>query len=271
MNNCWNPLSMSVATGPCTRHYHSTLSIWLSVDPMSDKYPGVSPYVYCANNPVRLVDPNGEEISDHIDQYGKIIAHYDDNDNGVYVHTNGTTKSDIDQQRSELHNTGGKGICIGKRGGTININIIYSNLLKRDMRIAKGMYNPFKFKNLVKNHGDWDLKNNKKYIYGLGNDNKTKFNFNGEIMEAQDIGNHHFGAVACAFGFGEEFALRQAGAAQIAAGTSKPEWIIYEKSNDIQPSDDLMVIPVKKMLPPYGDDPRDQKWIKTGYNYARTH
>ena len=44
------------------RHYHSDLSIWLSVDPMSDKYPSTSPYTYCANNPVRLVDPNGEEV-----------------------------------------------------------------------------------------------------------------------------------------------------------------------------------------------------------------
>ena len=44
------------------RYYNSDLSIWLSVDPMSDKYPSLSPYVYCANNPIRLVDPNGEEI-----------------------------------------------------------------------------------------------------------------------------------------------------------------------------------------------------------------
>ena len=43
------------------RHYNSALSIWLSVDPMSDKYPGVSPYTYCANNPVRLVDPEGRD------------------------------------------------------------------------------------------------------------------------------------------------------------------------------------------------------------------
>jgi len=43
------------------RYYNSDLSIWLSVDPMSDKYPSMSPYVYCANNPVKLVDPNGEE------------------------------------------------------------------------------------------------------------------------------------------------------------------------------------------------------------------
>ena len=43
------------------RYYSSDLSIWLSVDPMSDKYPSLSPYVYCADNPVKLVDPNGEE------------------------------------------------------------------------------------------------------------------------------------------------------------------------------------------------------------------
>ncbi|MBR0077601.1 MAG: hypothetical protein IJP72_04290 [Bacteroidales bacterium] len=32
------------------------------MDPMADKYPGLSPYTYCADNPVRLVDPDGREI-----------------------------------------------------------------------------------------------------------------------------------------------------------------------------------------------------------------
>ena len=45
------------------RYYDSDLMTgWLSVDPMADKYPGLSPYAYCANNPVKLVDPDGEEI-----------------------------------------------------------------------------------------------------------------------------------------------------------------------------------------------------------------
>ena len=45
------------------RYYDSDLMTgWLSVDPMADKYPGLSPYAYCAWNPVRLVDPDGEEI-----------------------------------------------------------------------------------------------------------------------------------------------------------------------------------------------------------------
>ena len=46
-----------------SRYYSSDLSIWLSVDPMATKYPSLSPYVYCADNPVKLVDPNGEEYA----------------------------------------------------------------------------------------------------------------------------------------------------------------------------------------------------------------
>ena len=41
---------------------HKLMTMWLSVDPMADKYPSVSPYAYCAWNPVRLVDPDGREI-----------------------------------------------------------------------------------------------------------------------------------------------------------------------------------------------------------------
>ncbi|MDI6833690.1 MAG: RHS repeat-associated core domain-containing protein [Bacteroidales bacterium] len=42
-----------------TRYYDSELSVWLSVDPMSDKYPSLSPYCYSADNLVVLVWPNG--------------------------------------------------------------------------------------------------------------------------------------------------------------------------------------------------------------------
>ena len=38
---------------------HELMTMWLSVDPMADKYPNISPYAYCVWNPVKLVDPNG--------------------------------------------------------------------------------------------------------------------------------------------------------------------------------------------------------------------
>ena len=43
------------------RYYNSALSIWISVDPMVDKYPNLSPYTYCANNPVKIFDPDGRD------------------------------------------------------------------------------------------------------------------------------------------------------------------------------------------------------------------
>ena len=44
------------------RYYDSDLSIWFSVDPLASKYSSLSPYVYCANNPISLRDPNGMDI-----------------------------------------------------------------------------------------------------------------------------------------------------------------------------------------------------------------
>jgi hypothetical protein len=34
----------------------------MQVDPLHGKYPSLSPYAYCANNPIKLVDPDGQFI-----------------------------------------------------------------------------------------------------------------------------------------------------------------------------------------------------------------
>ena len=96
-----------------SRYYSSDLSIWLSVDPMSGKYPSLSPYVYCADNPVKLVDPNGEEISTHIDGDGNVIAVINDGDLGVYQHADGdelTENQIIELQKQKGTSAGGKKI-----------------------------------------------------------------------------------------------------------------------------------------------------------------
>jgi len=55
------------------RYYDSDLSVWLSVDPMSDMYPHQSPYMYCSGNPVMRIDPNGMwDIGYTIDEAGVI-------------------------------------------------------------------------------------------------------------------------------------------------------------------------------------------------------
>lgn len=37
---------------------------WLSVDPLSDRYPDISPYAYAAWNPIKYVDPDGRYFDD---------------------------------------------------------------------------------------------------------------------------------------------------------------------------------------------------------------
>lgn len=44
------------------RQYSPTLRRWMTPDPLSEKYYGVSPYAFCNNNPVNFVDPDGEDI-----------------------------------------------------------------------------------------------------------------------------------------------------------------------------------------------------------------
>jgi len=47
------------------------LPVWLSPDPLAEKYYWISPYAYCLNNPIRYVDPNGMDVWE-MDIEGKI-------------------------------------------------------------------------------------------------------------------------------------------------------------------------------------------------------
>lgn len=45
------------------RGYYPAIMRFTSVDPLAEKYYGISPYVYCANNPIIYIDPDGRAIS----------------------------------------------------------------------------------------------------------------------------------------------------------------------------------------------------------------
>lgn len=88
------------------------------------------------------------------------------------------------------------------------------------------------FYTMVRNHGKWDYK----YHYG---------------SEYANFGNFNFGAVGTAIGIPEEILPRAAGWAQGRAGTRKKDFGAWYSA------------------PPYGDDPVDQAWIRTGIDYAK--
>ena len=44
------------------RYLNPTNGMWLSVDPLFEKYVGMSPYNYCMLNPVMMMDPDGRKV-----------------------------------------------------------------------------------------------------------------------------------------------------------------------------------------------------------------
>jgi RHS repeat-associated protein len=44
------------------RYYDAMIAVWYGVDPLVEKYPNMGGYVYCANNPVKFIDPDGKVI-----------------------------------------------------------------------------------------------------------------------------------------------------------------------------------------------------------------
>ena len=83
------------------RYYDSDLSVWLSVDPLSDMYSSTSPYMYVRGNPVMLVDPNGMWDDDfYFRKDGTLIKYVENNQpDRVFVAT-GETK--VDQNDPDL-------------------------------------------------------------------------------------------------------------------------------------------------------------------------
>ncbi len=65
------------------RYYNPRTSVWLSVDPLAEKYPNVSSYVYCHNNPVNMVDPDG--MGDYYTNKGKWLGADKNTDNLAYT------------------------------------------------------------------------------------------------------------------------------------------------------------------------------------------
>ena len=71
------------------RYYDSDLMMgWLSVDPMADKYPSLSPYNYCAWNPIKLVDPDGRDTLNFANS--RFLRTQPDYSNAIIINAHGS-------------------------------------------------------------------------------------------------------------------------------------------------------------------------------------
>ena len=76
------------------RQYNPITARWDRIDPLAEKYYNVSPYNYCMNNPVILVDPNGMDwilsTGDKVYWYGGDVG-----DNSQLLYTYNATSGNI--------------------------------------------------------------------------------------------------------------------------------------------------------------------------------
>ena len=136
-------------------------SRWLSPDPLAAKYPQVSPYVYCLNNPIRFIDPDGRIVRDPQGSIvyvtsGKTVNSYDRT--GVinkfevgYVFANDGTRIEV---RKNLSND--KGFDSNCHGTTFTDGQYWVNPKEADLVIKHDGY-----KSVDKS----DAKKNDKVIY----------------------------------------------------------------------------------------------------------
>lgn len=240
-----------------SRYYDPLIGRWETLDPLSELYYPLSPYNYCANNPVQYIDPNGESI--HLNRIGDVVKEYNDGDDGVYTHYN---LSHWDN-KSILSKSGGGITYIGNLGGTINMNEIFANRLIFVKQMAESM-NIRDFYYAVKTNSYWDLKYNENTIWGVAwrfdedHSAETLFKFERYLMNAADVGNFHYGIAG-------KYTYQGRGMPNILLETAAGLAEIWKNNGDCY---HLNLQQLTSLTRPYGDRPFDNYWIREGMKYA---
>lgn len=117
------------------------MQLWLSIDPLAEKYPGVSPYVYCINNPIIHTDPTGRSVD----------GEFEKDKNGKWQKTS-TVGDDIGVDFYHSTNKDAKGnqqtYATDRKGNWTTINNGKKALAGREIRDSnvnwKNIYNEWK-------------------------------------------------------------------------------------------------------------------------------
>ncbi len=261
---------------------HELMTMWLSVDPLSDKYPNISPYNYCMWNPVKLVDPDGEEISTHTDELGNVVKVYNDGDNGVYRH-----KGDRNYTQKELQenysasNTSAEGERMGETefwdefvspedGSTLTDTKIqfgrsFMPIIEEKHRKSLGM-SLAEIASESAGGGDFDIKNKYKNVGGL---------LNGKYVTSRSAGDFLAGYNASTgkmLGLGTTFNTfqRLAGALHIQESggnkLSKRQMLGIVLNGTFWPSNPSDIEKFK--APTYGENYYQYRMSRMGWDYG---
>jgi RHS repeat-associated protein len=137
------------------RYMNPVTSLWYGVDPLARKYPNISPYVYCHNTPIRLIDPNG--MDDFFNEKGEFVERTS-NGSAIMVMSGNQYKDittvNFSNNKSVIQNIGTHylakadknnfNLTVSTTGGKIPIDVTFSNdpgTMNYDIYITDGFVN----------------------------------------------------------------------------------------------------------------------------------
>ena len=112
------------------RYMNPVTSLWYGVDPLAGKYANNSPYVYCNDNPIRLIDPNGKALGDFFLSIEKSAVDF-----GLFYNDN-SIREDIEYGSSiyQVRNSNGQlgyTYTIAERGSKHGVTPSCPNLFRK--------------------------------------------------------------------------------------------------------------------------------------------
>jgi len=114
------------------RYYSPELGVWYGVDPLMEKYPAFSPYVFCAGNPVRFVDVDGRDYGLLINDENKTITIK------ATYYTNSESKESAEQATSFFNEQSGNFTYkYNKQKYTVNFDLKVKEVENPDFELAK--------------------------------------------------------------------------------------------------------------------------------------
>ncbi len=159
------------------RQHDPILARWDRIDPLCEKYYNVSPYAYCANNPVIIVDPDGRDGKVAINGSRITVSA------NIYLYGPDATKSVQQKIQGVIDRVWGGQHKYSHQGKNFSVQInanvqLYDDMEKQNPMFIADSWNPFSRNNYIKvdnkiarsrvSGGDEGIWDGNGYVGGLG-------------------------------------------------------------------------------------------------------
>ena len=229
---------------------HELLTMWLSVDPMADKYPSISPYAYCAWNPIKLIDPNGMEINPVYTREGDYLGNTKEGFTGDPIIMNRSDydmimelsgKNDISTLGvDDLKRSGGTTFDDAAKRGAISGNAqekIVKNIISQYKDPNLSGYDASAVANLIKYDHSGELKKEENFAQLPDNSilfkhNNFYYEFTVENIISTVVYHEWKGHVVEKWGNGNNFATKSQGGTHYLCYLSVKNSPIYSKTTE---------------------------------------